>query len=462
MRVMSRRQAIKLGAAGVGGSLVVAACGDSDTAAAPAATTAAPGTTVAATVAPADAEPFDILFDMDYGGTPGSMSQYWRALIERFNAAGMGVEVGDAREVGIGDLFTAITAAHTAGEGADIETYFANSPTFGFLSQGVLHPMDDFVGGREEIDHWKFTGAEFGGKQYHSPFFAEIGMMAVNKKILAAAGVDVPLRWESWEALMAAAQAVKANGDTPILVGAADGFNAEKWEMAAQMEYMNSPFDLTRWVVGQASADEVYVTSWIDRMGQLVTDEIINDDAGIVTEQEAIDRFVAGEGAMMMLYPAVLFNQDPEIFDVVGYWKGPGAISAGITTAGTGMVLTNIGRNPEGAGEFIKFLHQPDQLKLFNETTSELPCDDRFDPSGLAPLPAKTWEILNQDPEPIWIHDFAGPGIIGPIMYTLGSKLFLEGPEGIKEQYIREIEDWRERNPENVETVTAFIEAGGG
>ena len=80
----------------------------------------------------------------------------------------------------------------------------------------------------------------------------------------------------------------------------------------------------------------------------------------------------------MMMYPAVFFNQDPEVFEAVGFWQGPGAISAAITTAGTGIVLTNIGNNPEGAGEFVKFLHQPDQLKLFNETTSELPCDDRF------------------------------------------------------------------------------------
>ena len=58
----------------------------------------------------------DLLFDMDYGGVPGTMATYWRELVSRFNGSDMGVQVGDAREVGIGDLFTSIQAAHTAGE----------------------------------------------------------------------------------------------------------------------------------------------------------------------------------------------------------------------------------------------------------------------------------------------------------------------------------------------------------
>ena len=114
----------------------------------------------------------------------------------------------------------------------------------------MLLPFDPVVGGKEEINHWKFVGVEFGGFQYNSPFFAEIGMMVVNKQKLQAAGVDVPLRWENWDALMAAAQAVKANGDLPIMISAADSFNPEKWAMAGEMEFEDSPFDQTRWVVG--------------------------------------------------------------------------------------------------------------------------------------------------------------------------------------------------------------------
>lgn len=397
-----------------------------------------------------------LLYDMGYGGIPGSMGQYFGELIKR--AADRGLEVSGT-EVALDDLGVRIEAAHAAMKGPDLETFFANYSAYEFLAQGAIQALDPHVGGRAEIDHWSFTTQLFDGKMYHCPFFAEISMLCVNREIFNNAGVELDDRFSSWDSMISDLQKVKASGKTPIMMGSADGFNSEKWCMALEMGFMDKPTDLTQWNLGMIDIDHPVASGWIDQLAQLIGDGLVNDDAAAITEQQAMERFTSGEAAMMMLYPGAVFALDESKFDVMGYWKGPGAASAPMAAAGTGIVMTSFAENPEGAGELLKFLHEPAQLKMFNEITGELPCDDRFDASGLGPMAAKTWDLMNGDPAPFWVHDFMHFDVIFSIVYPMSQEVVAGiSAKDVKAHYDREVKAWRDGNPDAMVRAQGFFD----
>jgi ABC-type glycerol-3-phosphate transport system substrate-binding protein len=452
----TRRQMLKHGGLGTMGLIIVACTGEE-------ATTTVPG--VATTVGPGETAltgNLAFLFDYGYAGLPGSMAEFFRTAGQNF-ADQEGIEI-EFTEVALADLAGRVTAAHAAGEGPVVQTYYTNYSSYEFFSQGVVEALGPWVGGEEEMQHWLFTGHSFEGKRYNCPILAEIMMMAVNKDIMGAAGVDVPLRWESWDAMIVALRKVKANGDLPVMIGSADGFNSEKWMMAGEMEFANDLTDITRWGLGETSIDDPVASSWIDRLDQLLTEGLVNSDAADITEQQALERFAAGEGSVMLLYPGVVFALGDEKYDVVGLWQGEGAISAPMAVGGTGIVMTEYGENKEAAGQFLAYLHAPEQSKLFFETTSELPTDDRFDSSILPPMAKKTWDLITAEPPPYWIHDWLHYDIVFSLQYPLGQKVVagVSTAAELKAEYDTLMKDYRAANPEAMELLQGFFDAVSG
>ena len=165
---------------------------------------------------------------------------------------------------------------------------------------------------------------------------------------------------------------------------------------------------------------------------------------------------------MMMLYPGAVFALEEGQFEVVGYWQGPGAASAPMAVAGSGMVVTTFAEDAQAAGDLIAFLHRPEQLALFNEVTSELPCDDRFNASGLGALASRTWGLITDPnlPEPFWVHDFMHYDVIFSIVYPLGQEAVAgTPPEELRQKYNEQMEAWREGNEEAMGRVQGFYDA---
>ena len=233
--------------------------------------------------------------------------------------------------------------------------------------------------------------------------------------------------------------------------------------MASEMGFLDRTTDLTEWNLGIRSIDEP-LASGLDRSrsAQLRTDKLINDDADKITEHQALERFTGGEGGMMMLYPGAVFALAEDKFDVVGYWKGPGAASAPLAVGGSGMVVTSFSEDPQAAGDLIRFLHRPEQSKLFNDITSELPCDDRFDASELGTLASRTWGLITDPntPPPFWVHDFMHYDVIFSIIYPLGQEAVAGTPAGeLRQKFNEQMEAWREGNEEAMGRVQGFYDA---
>ena len=372
--VMSRRQAIRLGVTGLGGALIVAACGDGETAT----TTAAPATTApATTAAPTTAAPTvslgaaDVMFDFGYAGLPGSMAEFWRTVQERLAASDRGVTLGDLTEVPFADITTRLQAAAAAKDGAVLQTMWPNFPTYGFFSQGVLEPLDNWID-PAEMSTWLVTGAPFEGHFYSSPLVLDMNPLVVNVAHLRAAGVEYEGgRFGSWESLVGVFDQLKDAGIQPVMMGGSDGLNLEKWFMASEMEFLNTKTDLADWGLGNVDVSEPYASAWIDHIVELRDGGYINEDAANLTEVQALERFVQGEGAFAMAFPAAVFNDESGDFDVAGYWQGPGALSAPMGAEGSGIFMTNYGDNPEAGAEVLRFIHEPEQVQLYLETTGE-------------------------------------------------------------------------------------------
>jgi ABC-type glycerol-3-phosphate transport system substrate-binding protein len=155
---------------------------------------------------------------------------------------------------------------------------------------------------------------------------------------------------------------------------------------------------------------------------------------------------------------------DPGTFTVIPFWQGTGPRSATIAVAGDGLFITNYGENPAAAGEFVRWLHQPDQLEMFYETTSEFPCDDRFKLNTDNDLEQSIYdEIQQDDPAPYWPSEYVPADIVVSGINPLGAKILGgQTADDAFDEWTTFLKQWRESNVELTAQLEAFIAAVEG
>src|SRR6476661_4044208 len=119
-RAYTRRQAIGVGAVGIGAFYLAACGGDSGSSG---------GRDVAA------------VYDFEYAGKPGSMKRYWNMLQERLAASDVDARLSDLQLVPYANMQARLQSAHAARRGPTIETWFPDWFTYEFISQDALSPV---------------------------------------------------------------------------------------------------------------------------------------------------------------------------------------------------------------------------------------------------------------------------------------------------------------------------------
>lgn len=437
-RAYTRRQALGAGAAGVG-ALYLAACG-SDSA-------SSGGRDVAA------------VFDFEYAGKPGSMKRYWDALRDRLADSDVDARLTDLQLVNYANMQARLQSNHAARRGPTIETWFSDWFTWEFISQDALSPVEDFVSDGATDDY--LFASKIDGKYWGAPFLAEQALLVANKKHLARAGVEIGRRLESWDALMDICAKIKKTGETPLMIGASDGFGADRWAQACTLEFMDSTKDLGNNVLGKLSTDEPVISAWMERFNKLTQDGYVNEDVAKLPDQQAIERFLGGEGAFAMVTPGTIFGEDPDDYRVVGYWEGPGKYAAPVAVAGDLALITSYGENKEAAGRVIDFMQEPEQLALFHKTTGELPCNRNFDAAGIGELAGASWDLIsNPDDKPItWPRNYV-PTIGVTVIFDLVPRAFEgDSPKTLKAEYTRRNEQYRDRNSAQAEQLQKYLDS---
>jgi len=438
-RAYTRRQAIGVGAAGVGAFYLAACGGDSSSSG---------GRDVAA------------VFDFEYAGKPGSMKRYWGALQDRLVDADVDARLSDIQLVPYANMQARLQSAHAARRGPTIETWFPDWFTYEFISQDALSPVEDYVADGA-TDDWLFTN-QIDGKYWGAPFYAEQALLVANREHLAKAGVEIGRRLDSWDALMDASAKIKRSGETPLMIGIADGFAADKWAQAISMEFMDSVKELGQNLLGELPTDEPVVSAWMERFGQLSKDGYVNSDVTKVTDQQALERFLDGEGAFAIFAPGAIFGESPDKYQIVGYWDGPGRYAAPVAVAGDLVLITSYGANREAAGRIVDFMQAPEQLKLFNQITGELPCNRNFDPGELNELARTSWDLLidpGEGKRATWPRNYIPTAGVN-VIFDLAPRAFDgESPQALQAEYERRNEQYRERNSAQASQFQKYLDS---
>jgi ABC-type glycerol-3-phosphate transport system substrate-binding protein len=442
LRRYNRRQAIGMGAAGVG-ALYLTACGGGDS--------GSGGRDVAAVV------------DFDYGGPPGSMKRYWEELRKRLARSDVDARLSDLSFVNYANMQARLQSAHAARRGPTIETWYPDWFTWEFIAQDALTPVQDHVSAGAS-DDWLFVNA-IDGKQWGAPYYAEQALLVANREHLAKAGVEIGERFESWDAFVEAARKVKRTGEIPVMVGAADGFASDKWSQSNSMEFMDSVKDLGRSLLGEVPTDAPVVSAWMERFYQLNKESLTNSDVAELTEPQSLERFLDGEGAFAMLNPGAIFDKNPEQFRIVGYWEGDAKYSAPVAVSGNCALMTSYGENEDAAAKVIEFMQEPEQLKLFNRITGEMPCNRNFDPSDLNDIARQSWDLLINPGEgkvATWPRNYI-PTIGVNVVFDLGVRAWSgEKPETLRAEYDRRTEKWRDQNAAEARELARYLDSFEG
>jgi raffinose/stachyose/melibiose transport system substrate-binding protein len=354
-----------------------------------------------------------------------------------------------------------IQTQNRARSGATLLTYYQDYVNYKYVRDDVLDPMDSFLDS-DETQHWLLSSSRFDGQVWASPVAMELVVLAVNRRHLDNAGVEVDTRFDSYDAFIEACDKLKAAGITPIEAGTSDALGAERWLMFEQLQVIQSPADLLRGVIGELSIDDPLFSRPREQI-PFLRDRYMNPAPADDTDQMATDRFLSGSAGMTLTFiPPLVAPGIGSDFQIVGFPFSDAAFNRPAIATGDCLYITSYGENREAAAEVVRFIHQPAQTRLWWDLTQNIPCDDRFDASALPPNAQIIWDFVKERPgDPYalwWLDNFypISPGL--EFYYGVTQDLFAGGtPAEARTQTIELFTKFQTQNQAEVEVVREFL-----
>ena len=447
MQTYNRRQALKYGAVGLG-TLAIGACsGTSST------------STGTKTVQKGASESVGILYDWTYNGPPGQVEKYWKTIQSRLSTGDRGVQLASRTETTFENLYAQEEAAATAKSGSDLTAWFADYHTFREAYRSNIVAIDKLVAPGAQ-SHWLLNSSKFNGSYWGSPLVMEIAVMAVNRKLLRTAKVDVGDRWESWDAFLAACDKLKSAGIRPIQAGTSDGFNAEKWLYLLEFQVCDDITSLLGGITGDLSLDSPFFAFPREQLALLVS-KYMNEGPQNDTETVANTKFLQGSAAMTLTYTSTIFDKSvSEDFDVVGFPASNAKYNRPAVGVADNIVVMNYSHNQEAAGKLLQFLSEPAQVQLWWELNGSLPANDQLDISNFTARENKVWQMVipkKNDPYALWWPGNQPPDSLFTFQYGVTQSMFAgTSPSDAKNATDRIFSTWRDQNPAELAIVKAY------
>lgn len=180
-------------------AMALAACGGSST----------PSASPSATASPSSANPADVKGELTWWDTSDATNEAptYKKLITKFNETYPNVKI-NYQSVPFGDAQNKFKTAAAAKSGAPdiLRAEVAWVPEFASL--GYLYALDDTSLVKDQADFLPtpVSSTKFDGKTYGVPQVTDSLALLYNKKLFAAAGVEVP---KTWDEMKAAAATIK-------------------------------------------------------------------------------------------------------------------------------------------------------------------------------------------------------------------------------------------------------------
>lgn len=359
---------LKLGTGILAGSLLMAACGNGETAEED---TAAADSSSESTET-ANAEPVEITF---WHAMNGPHQEAITALTNEFNESQDEYEVVEQNQGGYEELNQAITAAGVSKE-LPVMSQLTSTDVPELATNDLLLPLsDDFLTSNvfsedtlSDIYEGFKTSSNFEGERYALPFSKSTRLMFVNQGIIDEYGVEIPTSWEDIEAL---GKMMVEAGDDRAAMGFENGYEMEFETMARQnsAEFVNGETVTTD--IG--SPESVEALSFISNM--------FNEGYARTAGEDGYfsGPFGRGESALYIGSSAGLAHVEPVAEENSLDWTTAAIPTFNDTEltlfAGNDLGLFSSASEEEQAGfvEYLSFLMQPENTAEWAMATGYVP-----------------------------------------------------------------------------------------
>jgi multiple sugar transport system substrate-binding protein len=287
------------------------------------------------------------------------------------------------------DELTKIQTSVLSGQGPDVYSLGTTfTPTAYATGAFVELSSDDWakVGGRD-----KFLPATLGlsgpdtGHEVGIPYTSRPFVMAYNKEMLSAAGIDKPA--DSWDGLLAQAKQLTKPGQFGLAVAYADSFDPWKFIWAMSIQAGNPLVDGKK----ASLTDPTTVKAYQTYLGWLATDKVVDPAAVGWKNAQAIAAFGDGKAAFLPMVSATS-KVTLDKSGVAGKYAyalmptiPPGATStaangkaASSILSGDNIVVAKYTKNKDLALALVKMLTSAEMQEIYYRTFGELPTNAQY------------------------------------------------------------------------------------
>jgi multiple sugar transport system substrate-binding protein len=282
-------------------------------------------------------------------------------------------------------------------EPPDIALWFAGNRMKFFVDEGLFMDISDVWADNDLYDSMSATQSALtvAGKQYGVPWGYYQWGVYYRTDLFDQVGAKVPANWNEF---LAACEALKSNGISPIAIG-----TKFLWTAAGWFDYLNLRVNGIDYhmdlMLGNASYLDPELTEVFDVWEELVEKEYFLENHATYSWQEAQAPLINGTAAMYLIgnfiVPALT---DAGVIDNIGFFQFPEIVPGVGTFEDAPMDTFHIpsgAENVEEAKLFLEFVSRPEISGWFAAETGNLapnkyadPPTDRFQKIGFAMLGA--------------------------------------------------------------------------
>jgi len=299
------------------------------------------------------------------GATPGTPYREWLdAQIERFKGENTGSDVKITLLSTDNEQVAAkLQAAFQARQSPDMMLFYSGGYTTPYEAQLLqLNKYFDATPGLfDSLSGMDLSCQDLDCKGGENPIIAvphDFGTYGLfyNKAMFAKAGLEAPL--ETWDDLLAACDALKETGVTPITFGDRDGYSTDNW-ITLMFGSTFDEGDVAKINAGELPYADPKVVEPLQQLVDLKERGCVNEDASTRENFDANTDFTSKKSAMVLMYPAVIPDFKDKLGKDLGIMalppSGDGPLAGrSVGNAFYNFVITKGSENPGLAWEFIK------------------------------------------------------------------------------------------------------------
>jgi multiple sugar transport system substrate-binding protein len=319
------------------------------------------------------------------------LSQYpeqqkqWQADIAAKFKAETGADVKFETFASANDELTRIQTSVVSGQGPDVYSLGTTFTPTAYATKAFVTLSDDDwkkVGGKD-----RFNPATLGisgpdaDHQAGIPFVSRPFVMAYNKDLLAAAGIDKPAT--SWDELAEQAKKMTKDGTFGIATGYKDNFDPWKFIWAMSVQAGNPLVDGNKFKLDDPTVKKAYQTYF----GWLTEDKVVNPASVGWSNSNAVAAFASGKaGYLMMTTSSSIPTLDKS--EIAGKYEyalmptiAPGETKsksdgdAASILSGDNIVVADYSKQKDLAFAYIKLITSRDEQLNYQKIFGDLPAN---------------------------------------------------------------------------------------